>query len=145
MIAQLVADESAAPNLFSWHGRLHLATVQRWIAKLGVVVPSDLVWLWAHTGGGTMFETEQLLRPVKVDSELIDMEPVNDAVHDRGLAPSHVVFHEGLCISSWDQATQQVCTFSRRDLGPLSEVASLSVWYNRIIRPEFAARYGLCP
>jgi hypothetical protein len=92
-----------------------------------------------------MFETEQVLRPDGSDSELFDLEPVNDVIHDRGLPADHVVFHDGFCISSWDQSEQQVCTFSSGDLEPLHKMSSIDIWYNDVIRREFAARYGLTP
>lgn len=90
-----------------------------------------------------MFESELILRPIRVDDETIDVEPLNEIFHDRGLPASHVVFHEGYVITAWDQDASKIRTYNPRDLVEGDSYPSLEEWYCRCIRTEYAKRYGL--
>ncbi len=143
MITQLLIDEAESPQLFRWSGRRSSVEVPSWVAEQGFVAPPDLIWLWTYSGGGTMFETEHLLRPLDSESKVLDLVPVSTVCHERGMPTNQLMFHEGFCVSSWDQSAEKVRTFLLDGLEPLGECASLAQWYTGFIRREFADRYGL--
>lgn len=145
MIAQLTADEEVAPYLFHWSGRVLPSELRNWIRTVGIMPPSDLVWLWIETGGGTMFETEEVLCPMKSAINDLDVLTATKLWHGRGLDPQLLVFHQGMCVSAWDHSAGKVRTYSRRDLRALEDARSIDEWYTQIIRAEYAARYGLTP
>jgi hypothetical protein len=65
MSERLLADAKAAPDLFSWNGSISRDLLEDWVAALRWRIPSDLVEFWVATGGGEVFESERLLRPLK--------------------------------------------------------------------------------
>ncbi len=66
MIYALDQDLRFAPNAFDWLGSTEVARVKDWLHSHGREVPDDLIALWALTGGGDMFETEEIFAPTGV-------------------------------------------------------------------------------
>jgi hypothetical protein len=125
-----------APQAFDWLGGGPVGLsgrLRRWR------VPEDLLSLWAQTGGGDMFETEELLSPTA--SEHHDLEAVNHKLWSAGLPSELLVFHIGLFWTAIDGA-QRVIKVDPDHLAPVASFESLSDWYLDL-RSEYARKYGL--
>src|SRR5262249_52431236 len=105
------------------------AIVDGWLEDLGIGVPSTLRQLWIVTGGGVLFETEEVLGPHSEPPAYLTVSPV----------PA-LVFHEGFVQSGVTPTTGEFVICSR--VGQLKRVRSLAAWY-LALRDEFAERYGL--
>ena len=129
-LARLVEDAVACPLLFVWNGRVEDVVVDGWLAERQLVVPEDVRALWIETGGGTIFETEELLAPAAPDEPTLISSPV-----------AGVVFYSGAFGRAAIQQPGGNLVLIDRDetVHPLS---SLAAWYF-LIRGEFAQRYGL--
>ncbi len=106
-------------------------------------VPSDLRDIWIRTGGGEMFETETLLAPFGAASLGDDVDGVNVAYHSRGLPRSYLLFHVGLCDSAIRVPETDIIVFRPGSFIPQHCFTSFDVWYQSVIRNEYAERYGL--
>lgn len=90
-----------------------------------------------------MFESETILGPSR-DVDLGDnLFTYNDEARHRGLSNSYVVFHFGLDVSAVRMPDLTYVSLGRVDLREQAEFASLEDWYLRLIRAEYAERYGL--
>ncbi len=116
----------------------------RWIDEYGWQLSEDLIAFWEQTGGGDIFETETFLRPCG-SSDLDDsLEVVNQSLQSRGLRGDRcLVFHIGLAISAIRLADGRYVQLSKTDFSELAEYASLDEWYGKLVRAEYAQRYGL--
>ncbi len=120
-------DVLTRPELFRWEGRLDRGAVEEWVAREGLVVPGSLQELWIETGGGTLFESEELLAPLSDDPPLLRR------------APRVLIFHQGICESAVDQSTGDLVLLGHRVIHPIRDLAA---WYF-VLRDEFGDRYGL--
>lgn len=95
------------------------------------------------TGGGEVFESETLLGPWR-DSALGDnLVSVNKDLLVSGLPPEYLVFHTGVAISAVRLADGKYVRLAPDDFHELEQYTSLEDWYCRLLRREYAARYGL--
>lgn len=139
MIYALDQDLRFAPNAFDWLGSTEVARVKDWLHSHGREVPDDLVSLWAMTGGGDMFETEEILAPTGVGDH--DLEAVNRRLWDSGLSEQLLVFHSGLHLTAIDP-DRRIIRIDPDNLEPTGSFSSLSAWYEDL-RHEYARTYGL--
>jgi hypothetical protein len=139
MIEALDQDLRVAPNAFDWRGSTEVARVRQWLESHGHAAPDDLVSLWAMTGGGDMFETEEILAPTGVGDH--DLEAVNRRLWDSGLSERLLVFHSGLHLTAIDP-NRRIIRIDPDSLEPTGSFSSLSAWYGDL-RREYARTYGL--
>jgi hypothetical protein len=146
MTETLWRDAVQRPDLFRWKGRLSAAAIAAWTEKQGWTLPEDLVSFWARTGGGEIFESEELLSPLG-DAEAEDSVVLTLRFHvERGLPQRFVLFHEGgyglsaVDVEAGDYVVMDPSTYAVR-----SRHKSLDDWYRQGVRAEYAARYGLAP
>ena len=98
------------------------------------VVNDGVTELWATTGGGELFESENIVLPLGSDNAF-DRTEALQAVIPRGA----LVFHEGMWISIGDRRTIAAVDGHGR---VIAEFESIDGWYDAL-RDEFGARYGL--
>jgi hypothetical protein len=136
-------DEAQRPDLFHWHGSLDKGVVEEWLSRQHVTLPDDLVELWVRTGGGDLFETETILAPMSQnEDERADV--VNRELRNRGLPERYFVFHVGLGGLSAVRLTDGVyLQLDDSDFVETGLYVSLEDWYRRVLRAEYAVRYGL--
>jgi hypothetical protein len=139
MIGSLERDVRLAPNAFDWLGSTGVAPLTEWLDRNGRRVPEDLVTLWARTGGGDMFETEEVLSPSATGDH--DLEAVNRRLWAAGLAEEHLVFHSGLYLTAVD-SRGAIVRIDRDRLEPVGAFDSIGDWYADL-RREYGRTYGL--
>ena len=143
MTSQILLDADWKPHLFRWAGPVDELQLAAWLQRRGEDVPVQLVDFWLKTGGGEVFESEMMLHPLDLTSD-DSIENVERYHHGRGLPEGHLPFHEGACglsvVRSKDAA---YLNLDDRTYQLRGSYASFDDWYRRVIRKEFAARYGL--
>lgn len=139
MIDSFEQDVRFAPNAFDWRGSTEVSSLTEWLQAHGRRVPEDLVKLWAQTGGGDMFETEEVLSPTAKGDH--NLEAVNRRLWAAGLAEELLVFHSGLYLTAID-SNERVVRIDPDRLVPVGFFGSIDNWYNDI-RGEYARSYGL--
>jgi hypothetical protein len=139
MIEQFDDDVRFAPNAFDWRGGSSVGEVTEWLETHRRRVPADLIALWARTGGGDMFETEEVLAPTGLGDH--DLEAVNRRLWAAGLAEDLLVFHSGLYLTAIDGDGRIVRVDPDR-LEPVGTFDSINAWYADL-RREYARSYGL--
>lgn len=144
MISTLAADAAARPALLRFFGGAGRADVERWVHERGYLVPLEVIELWQDTGGGDLFESEELLVPVKQTAlPYGTVDERTEQWRQRGLPSWVVLFHEGAWVSGVDQRTGELIAFEPSNLSEYGRYANLDDWYRGTLRAEFAERYGL--
>ncbi len=136
-------DADLKPRLFFWEGAIDKEHLKELLGELGWSLPVDLFNLLVLTGGGEIFESETILGPFR-DADLGDnLFTYNEELRGRGLPEAYVVFHTGMAVSAVRLSDGRYVEFGLEDFQEREEFASLEDWYLRLIRAEYAERYGL--
>jgi hypothetical protein len=140
VISQLLADAALRPDLYRWHGALDSRWLDAWFGARLVVIPPDLVEFYAITGGGEVFESEDILSPCPGPEGIDDW-----TAHFRsdGMRSGLLVFHRGAWVSAIDTTSGSLVVL--QELRNAGRATTLDEWYRNWIRREFADRYGLPP
>ena len=162
MNEQLKIDYELAPNAFYWFGAVDRDRVRQWSAELGVQASDEVIDLWSWTGGGEMFDSEMILRPLdpgkkrllkltqehsnaELAEEYFSMIKTTREYWLDGLPKEYFMFEEGG--SFYSAIRKEDGAIVLLDSEPGYRVAavfnSVSEWYVSVIRPEFADMYGL--
>ena len=136
-------DAARRPELFLWRGPLAPASVDAWIRDKNLRVPPDLRQFWIETGGGDLFESEELLGPFAARVWERTVDSVTDAHRVSGMPPGYLVFHAGLGISVVRQSDGRYLDLDEGTYRTTSEFSSFGEWYRDSLRTLFAAKYGL--
>ncbi len=139
MIELLKEDLASAPSAFDWRGPTDVEALRRWLKEHMRRVPDDLLALWARTGGGDMFETEEVLSPLAVGDH--DLAATNDQLWAQGLPSELLVFHSGLYMTAIGPEESVIRVDSIR-LTQVGLFDSMSGWYADL-RGEYAETYDL--
>ncbi|MCU1306650.1 MAG: hypothetical protein JWN45_1345 [Acidobacteriaceae bacterium] len=142
MIDLLMADAKIAPQAFEWNGSLKREEVEDWVCKKQLTLPQDLIDLWVFTGGGVVFESEQILAPWQVHSFAKSLENVNTEHLLRGKPSRLLIFEEGSFLSAIDLLTQKIVTIDE-NYKQESSFSDLNSWYRQTLRHEFGERYSV--
>ena len=138
----ILSDAQLAPDLFRWNGPIDRHRLVDWMEGRGWVLPSDLLDLWASTGGGEIFESENILPPLTTAAGENELDCVTDWCRTHGAPDGLVVFHQGLgytAVRFADGAYLSLDGNSR----VLDQHRSLEHWYLEVLRAEYGERYGL--
>jgi hypothetical protein len=122
--------------------------IESWTTELALSIPEDLISFWSQTGGGGCFESETFFRPTSVRTnepsfiEGDDFETANEFHLKKGMPAEYRAFHKGLYFSAIRIADSAYATLDENyeETGVYSD---LNQWYQRTLRAEFGARYGL--
>lgn len=142
MLDQFFADAALKPQLFRWNGPLARADLDAWLAARGLVAPEDLRFLWAATGGGELFETEEVWSPLAPPQYGDDFEGVNAWYREQGMDARHLLFSTGRFDAAVRQPDGALVELVGRTHAEGRTFRSLDEWY-RLLREEFGERYGL--
>jgi hypothetical protein len=137
-------DARLLSSVFLWHGSIDHNEIAEWIRRRGWLIPKDLIEFWAATGGGEIFESESVLRPLISPDGQEEVEQVTQWCVHRGMPPGLIVFHQGLGFTATRSGDGMYVSLDTnfRISGLYS---SLDKWYVKVLRAEYAARYGLPP
>lgn len=136
-------DLELKPLLFFWEGAVDRQRLKQLLDEKGWGLPMDLFNLLASTGGGEIFESETILGPFR-EADLGDnLFTFNEELRGRGLPEGYVVFHTGMAVSAVRLTDGRYVEFGLDNFEKREEFASLEDWYLRLIRAEYAERYGL--
>jgi len=142
MTQLLASDLKAGSRLFIVSGPIDAEVLRAWVSGYGRPVPEGLLALWGMIGGGTIFETEDILVPGGTGD--YDIDAINAEFREwRALAPDLLVFHAGGEVTAIDERGA-VVGLDSTSLVPVRSFASIEDWY-RELRDVFAAKYGLPP
>lgn len=145
MTPAMLHDAEINPKFFFWEGVINREYFKELLDEHGWNLPADLFNLLAVTGGGEMFESETILGPFR-DEDLGDnLFTYNKELRRRGLPEGYVIFHTGMTVSAVRLSDERYVELDRDDYHERAEFASLEDWYLRLIREEYAERYGLTP
>lgn len=143
MTMSLLEDAKRRPELFAWEGPVSSSKLAALLAEQGWSLPEDLIAFWERTGGGEVFESESLLGPCGDVALGDNLFSYNEELRARGLPEGYVVFHMGMTVSAVRQKDGRYVELDFEDFRERAEFASLEDWYLRIVRAEYAERYGL--
>jgi len=143
VIDQLRKDRIRRPDLFHSFGPIEPEKLDAWLRECKFVIPHDLREFWCETGGGDLFETETVLGPFASADLADNVEAMYRWHRQKGMPADWLLFHIGaglsvVKMSSGEYATVQPGSYEVKDT-----FASLEDWYNRLLRKEYALRYGL--
>ena len=135
---QVLEDAKRKPLLFVWNGPQDRSAVHNRLVAGGWKVPDDLLAFWMETGGGDVFETEEILCPTREE-----FDSMMETLQARGLSTRWLVFHVGLGVSAVRQPSGDIVVLDSTSLTPLETYATFDAWYCGYVRREYGARYGL--
>jgi hypothetical protein len=142
-------DATQRPKVFEWLGPVDRGALTKWLEAEGIAAPPDLIDLWRVTGGGTLFESEEILVPIaghERDGSAGEVPSVVSRTawyRSRGLDARYVIFEEGLFLSALRQPGGAIVTVDGAALAEETEFGSLDEWYRRTLRDAFGDVYGL--
>lgn len=143
MNSLILLDAQATPTLFHWNGAVDAAAIKSWLKDRGWSVPPDLLHFWEVTGGGTVYETERLLAPIRFAPSGVDeIFELTTWLQRRGLPAGLVVFHEGMGFTAVRHSDAAYVSLDS-DGQVIGESFDFNHWYTSVIRAEYAARYNL--
>jgi hypothetical protein len=144
MTAQIQEDHAKRPDLFHFGGPIIPAQLNDWLQERNLAVPEDLKRLWCEMGGGDMFESETILSPFGVSDLADDVDSVNAFHWRQGMPSDYLIFHTGLGgLSVIEMQVGRYASVREGSYQVEQTFESLSDWYARLIRKEYASRYGL--
>jgi hypothetical protein len=142
VIDLILSDCELHPSAFFWRGPLSASEIEDWGARRSISAPIDLKQLWSRKGGGDLFESETILQPFGAD-EYDLIESVSSASWAKGLSSDYCVFHTGIVESVFRKSDGAIFALLSGDITQMVQFRDLDEWYVRILRSEFATRYGL--
>jgi hypothetical protein len=137
----ILADATSRPALFFWNGAPAPVEITAWVESTGLDLPADLLDFWLHTGGGTVFESEELLAPFAGPAAAGILER-NAWHHSKGMLDGFLVFHEGLWLSAVRSPEPRYVTLRLPQYTVDAEFGSFAEWYNGTLRAEYGERYA---
>jgi hypothetical protein len=133
---------SLRPDLFWWAGPPQPSRLNAWLHGLGFPVPDDLAAFWVETGGGTVFETEELLCPMGPTVAAGGVEEQSAWHRTAGLPEDLLLFHEGAWLSALRVRDGRYVTLGP-GYEPATEFGSLDEWFRATLLAEYGERYGV--
>lgn len=138
----ILQDAIAKPKVFHWNNPIPDDRLDRCLRDRKLVVPEDLKRFWMTTGGGSVFESEDLLGPFGNAQLLADFDGPNDCHRSKGLPADWLLFHTGTWLSAIRSGEPQYLLLNNH-YAIIGEYVNFEQWYRNSIRAEFADRYGL--
>ena len=142
MIDQLWKDKTEKPDLFYFFGAIPSEKLDAWIRERKLVIPPELKELWCDTGGCDLFESETVLGPFGSAKTGDDVDSVNLHHWGGGMPPDWLIFHTGLGLTVVKMSSSEYANVREGSYQVQQTFASLTDWYTRLIRQEYASRYG---
>lgn len=136
-------DSGERPELFDWEGPVSRRRLETLLEQKGWSLPEDLLRFWEQTGGGEIFESEQILGPcgdLTLGDNVFDY---NAELAGRGLPDNYCVFHTGMTLSAIRLSDNRYVELDFSDFSERRSFSSLEEWYLHLIRAEYADRYSL--
>ncbi len=143
MNALLQQDQSCRPELFVWNGPVARERLDEWLRQRGLELPDELLQFWQNTGGGELFETETILGPFGDRQLGDDVDSVNEFHYRRGMDRRYLIVHIGSVLTAIRLSDNTWVVLDQDTYAELEEYDSFENWYVRVLRTDFADRYGL--
>jgi hypothetical protein len=145
LMSLILCDAQIRPDLFFWNGAIDSTRLRAWLSERNLSIPNDLFDFLLLTGGGNVFETEDLLCPFGSKELGEDFDSVNSFHRSRGLPDNLLIFHIGLGISAIQMAEGLYVSCRESDYSVEHTFQTMEDWYRCTIRREYYGRYGLPP
>ncbi len=130
--------------MFLWNGSVNSFLKER-LSEKHCQIPDDLFSFWQETGGD-IYETETAFGPTGDAVFGEDVLEINEELQNRGMSENFLVFHQGTGgLSAVRLSDGQYVQLSEDDFSESGTYSSLEEWYDRVLRNEYADRYGLDP
>jgi hypothetical protein len=139
----LQEDQSRRPELFAWNGPVARERLDEWARQRRLDLPDELLQFWQTTGGGELFESETILGPFGDPQLGDDVDSVNELHRGRGMDSRHLIVHVGSELTAIRLSDKRWVVLDQNTYAELDEYDSFESWYKRVLRAEFAVRYGL--
>lgn len=136
-------DSEKFPSLFVWNEPIEKEDLKLWFEEHSLYVPEDLIMFLSATGGGNMFESENILSPFGSQELGNDIESTNDWYLDNGLSDDLMIFNTGAYLSAVRLSDQKYVLLDSIDYEVESEFETFDDWYINTVRSGFAERYNL--
>jgi hypothetical protein len=143
VIDQLEQDRKIRPDLFYFFGAIPEQKLKTWLRERNLVIPLDLQEFWQETGGGDLFQSETILGPFGPTETGDDVDSLNDYAEGNDTPADWLVFHTGMCLSAVKLSSGEYFSLEEKSYRVQQTFKSLADWYERLIRKEYAERYGL--
>jgi len=143
MSKTLFEDAARRPELFIWESSLDSEWLRGFLHRHSLDIPEDLLSFWEKTGGGEIFESEYFLSPVGNATLGEELLSYNEELRSRGMSSNYLVFHTGMTLSAVRLEDRRYVELDYSNFEERADYADLEDWYVRLIRAEYAERYGL--
>lgn len=91
-----------------------------------------------------MFETETILSPCEQEESGDNVDFVNRVYREQGMPDNYLIFHSGMDdLSAVRLSDGKYVQINRENFEESKVYNSLAEWYTKLIRAEYAFRYGL--
>jgi len=117
--------------------------MNEWLQQHGLEIPDELLQFWQVTGGGELFETETILGPFGDRQLGDDVDSVNEFHRARGMDRRYLIVHVGSALTAIRLSDKKWVILDQDTYAEIEEYDSFEGWYERVLRAEFAERYGL--
>ena len=139
----ILQDASKKSSLFIWNGPVQSNVLQSWLEERKLDLPFDLISFWEITGGGNVFESEQILGPFGDEASGEDIDSNNRWQLSKGMPEDFLFFNTGVFPSAIRLSDKKYILIDENTYQAIQEFATLADWYCGTLRLEFAKRYGL--
>lgn len=139
----IINDSKLRPDLFLWNGALDAEFLDEWLEERDLQLPEDMLEFWKLTGGGNVFESEDLLGPLGAPEFGIDFDATNEWLKNAGMPDEYIAFSSGSFLGALRLSDQKYLLLDSIVFDVLAEYDSLDEWYQNTIRKEFAQQYDM--
>lgn len=143
MFNKISQDSENYPSLFLWNGTIDEEDIKDWFEDRSLYVPEDLIKFLSATGGGTMFESEDILTPFANPEFGNELESTNDWYQNNGMSEDLLIFNTGAYLSAVRLSDQKYVLLDSIEYEVESEYDSFDEWYQETVRSGFAEQYNL--
>jgi hypothetical protein len=139
----ILYDSENNPDLFIWNGPINEDDIVNWFEDRSLDVPDDFIKFLSATGGGNIFESEEILSPFGDPQFGNDLESTNDWFINNGLPEDMLIFNTGAYLSALRLSDQKYLLLDSIDYTIESEYNSFDDCYSKSVRAGFADRYNI--
>ncbi|MDP4174854.1 MAG: hypothetical protein Q8933_12835 [Bacteroidota bacterium] len=139
----ILNDAKLRPDLFLWNGALDAEYLQEWIEDRNLELPEDMVEFWKATGGGNVFESEELLGPTGAPEYGVDFDATNEWLKDAGMPDDYIAISSGSFLGAIRLSDKKYVLLDSIEFDVLAEYDTLDELYQETIRAEFASQYDM--
>ncbi|MGE5499954.1 MAG: SMI1/KNR4 family protein [Syntrophothermus sp.] len=139
----IINDAKNYPDLFIWNGPLDAEFLEEWMEERDIQLPEDMAEFWKLTGGGNIFESEDLVGPLGAPEFGLDFDATNEWLRGAGMPDIYIVFCSGSFLGAIRTTDNRYVLLDNIMFDELGEYDSFDEWYQNTVRKEYASQYNL--